>query len=408
MASPTFVPLILGGDIGAYALGREFHEACGVRSVCASQGPIDAITKSRIFECASVSRLDDAEVERVVHETAAEHPDQKVLLITNLESVVGCVCRLEGHLPENVVTPTPTQESVEALAHKDRFIRLCRERNLPTPATEIVDLSGDAAVPPSEIVFPVVAKPSFSAEYAPFIAQGFRKVYLMSSQAELDELWGKLRAAGFSGTFLVQEFVPGDDTMNETVTVYVTRSGRISLLSGAQTILNDHSPSLMGNSVAMLTQDVPELYDQVARLLEGMGYRGYACVDVKRDPRDGRALFLEINPRVGRNSYYVSAAGENPMRHCIEELACGKEPGEVRTTREALYTLVPRGLLKRYLTDDSLRKRVEAAYSAGLVFDPQRYGADNSALRMLSVSLTELNQYRKFARYYPEQSKSSF
>jgi D-aspartate ligase len=208
MASPTFVSLILGGDIGAYALGREFHEACGVRSVCASQDPIDAITKSRIFECASVSRLDDAEVERVVRETAAEHPDQKVLLITNLESVVGCVCRLEGRLPENVVTPTPTQESVEVLAHKDRFIRLCRERNLPTPATEIVDLSGDAAVPPSEIDFPVVAKPSFSAEYAPFIAQGFRKVYLMSSQAELDELWGKLRAAGFSGTFLVRSLSP--------------------------------------------------------------------------------------------------------------------------------------------------------------------------------------------------------
>lgn len=408
MASPSFVPLILGGDIGAYALGREFHEACGVRSVCASQGPIDAITKSRIFECASVSRLDDSEVERAVRETAAAHADQTVLLITNLESVVECVCRLEGRLPENVVTPTPTLKSVEALAHKDRFVRLCRERNLPTPATEIVDLSADTTIPPSRIDFPVVAKPSFSAEYAPFMAQGFRKVYLTHSQEELDALWGKLRSAGFSGTFLVQEFIPGDDTMNETITVYVTRTGRISLLSGARTILNDHSPSLMGNSVAMLTQDMPELYDQVARLLDGMGYRGYACVDVKRNPRDGRALFLEINPRVGRNSYYVSAAGENPMRHCIEELVCGKEPGEVRTTREALYTLVPRGLLKRYLTDDSLRKRVEAAYSAGLVFDPQRYGADNSASRMLSVSLTELNQYRKFARYYPEQSKSSF
>ncbi|KUH58667.1 hypothetical protein AUL39_06770 [Tractidigestivibacter scatoligenes] len=408
MALPDFVPLILGGDIGAYALGREFHEACGVRSICASQGPIDAITKSRIFECTSVSRLDDAEVERVVRETAAAHADQKVLLITNLESVVGCVCRLEARLPENVVTPTPSLESVEALAHKDRFIRLCRERNLPTPATEIVDLSDGTAILPSKIAFPVVAKPSFSAEYAPFIAQGFRKVYLMHSQAELDELWEKLRSAGFAGTFLVQEFVPGDDTMNETVTVYVTHSGRISLLSGARTILNDHSPSLMGNSVAMLTQEVPELYDQVSRLLEGMDYHGYACVDVKRDPRDGRALFLEINPRVGRNSYYVSAAGENPMGHCIEELVFGREPKEVRTSREALYTLVPRGLLRRYLTDNSLYKRVENACRAGLVFDPQRYAHDKGASRMLSVSLTELNQYRKFAKYYPEQSSSSF
>lgn len=408
MPSPTFVPLILGGDIGAYALGREFHEAYGVRSVCASQGPIDAITKSRIFDCAPVEHLGDEEVERVVREQAARHAGKTVLLITNLESVVGCICRLRERLPENVVTPTPSLAAVDAIARKDLFIELCRRHGVSTPQTQIVRLAGTDEIPPCEIAFPVVAKPSYSADYAPFIAQGFRKVYLAHSQRELDELWASLRAAGFGGTFLVQEFVPGDDTMNETVAVYVAQSGRVTLLSGARTLINDHSPSLMGNSVAMLTQDMPELYDQAEALLRGMDYRGYACMDVKRDPRDGRVFFLEMNPRVGRNSYYVCAAGENPMRHCVEDLVFGQELEQTRTTREALYTLVPRGLLHRYLTDDDLRRRVLAAERAGLVFDPQRYPFDRGLSRMLSVSATELNQYRKFARYYPRQSETSF
>ena len=369
MPSPTFVPLILGGDIGAYALGREFHEAYGVRSVCASQGPIDAITKSRIFDCAPVEHLGDEEVERVVREQAARHAGKTVLLITNLESVVGCICRLRERLPENVVTPTPSLAAVDAIARKDLFIELCRKHGVSTPQTQIVDLADPGEIAPCEIAFPVVAKPSYSADYAPFIAQGFRKVYLARGQQELDELWASLRAAGFGGTFLVQEFVPGDDTMNETVTVYVAQSGRVTLLSGARTLINDHSPSLMGNSVAMLTQDMPELYDQAEALLRGMDYRGYACMDVKRDPRDGRVFFLEMNP---------------------------------------LYTLVPRGLLHRYLTDDDLRRRVVAAERAGLVYDPQRYTIDRGLSRMLSVSATELNQYRKFARYYPRQSETSF
>ena len=34
------LPVVLGGDIGAYALGREFHEAYGVRSVYINTGYI--------------------------------------------------------------------------------------------------------------------------------------------------------------------------------------------------------------------------------------------------------------------------------------------------------------------------------------------------------------------------------
>ena len=50
-------PVVLGGDIGAYALGREFHEAYGVRSIFLNTGFISAITHSKIVECHPVEAV---------------------------------------------------------------------------------------------------------------------------------------------------------------------------------------------------------------------------------------------------------------------------------------------------------------------------------------------------------------
>ena len=58
--SPTrtdFLPVVLGGDIGAYALCREFHEAYGVRPVIMSTGFIGAIAHSKILSTHTVPAL---------------------------------------------------------------------------------------------------------------------------------------------------------------------------------------------------------------------------------------------------------------------------------------------------------------------------------------------------------------
>ena len=52
-ATPTrtdFIPVVLGGDIGSYALIREFHEAFGVKSIAMGPGFIGTIVHSKIAE----------------------------------------------------------------------------------------------------------------------------------------------------------------------------------------------------------------------------------------------------------------------------------------------------------------------------------------------------------------------
>ncbi|WP_341855090.1 hypothetical protein [Brachybacterium sp. GPGPB12] len=110
---------------------------------------------------------------------------------------------------------------------------------------------------------------------------------------------------------MVQEMIPGDDTSMLSVTAYVDTQGRVTLLGGAQVLLEEHTPGALGNPAAMFTTDLPEVFEQSVRFLHHTGYRGYANFDVKIDPRDGVGKFFEVNPRIGRNNYYMTAAGAN-------------------------------------------------------------------------------------------------
>ena len=70
----------------------------------------------------------------------------------------------------------------------------------------------------------------------------------------------------------------------------------------------------------------------------------------------GAFRFFEVNPRIGRNNYYVTAAGANPMRFVVEDRGRGAR-GRRRSssTREILYSIVPHRLLLRYVRDPAAR-----------------------------------------------------
>jgi len=406
---PSFTPVVVGGDIGSYALAREIHEAYGLTSVCLVPIPIAAIKHSKIMEHREIPSIEAHDLRAGLERIAAEDPGRKVLVLTNSEPVIAAYNEVKDQLPANVVAPIPSAEVVDLVSHKDSFARLCAQNGLDTPRQEVVELAGSDAIAPTELPFPVVAKPAYSPEYSHFInVLGFQKVYFMERQEQLDRLWKDLREAGFAGTFLVQELIGGDDTYMDSVTIYVASDGTPTLFSGANVLLEDHSPAMLGNPVAMITTSMREVWEKSARMLSQVGYRGYANFDVKRDPTDGRKVFLEVNPRIGRNSYYVAAAGENPMRHCVEDLVLGRPRELAYVEREILYTLVPLGLLRHYIRDERLLARTNRLIDAHLVFDPQRYDHDRGLRRMLAVETTEQNQRRKFAQYYPDATDSSF
>lgn len=75
----SIVPVVIGGDIGAYALGRQMHEAFGVRSICVAPEPIGAIAHSSLFTSCHVDRLVDSELRIAIAAIAREHAGRPVV-----------------------------------------------------------------------------------------------------------------------------------------------------------------------------------------------------------------------------------------------------------------------------------------------------------------------------------------
>ncbi len=406
-----FDVVLLGTDIGIYALARAFKERYGIASTVISRVVAGPIANSRFIE--TVELGDEAERQDTLDElerqgvkrTAA---GRTTLLLSNADSFSRMLSEQADWLKQWYVVPSVDSDVLDMVADKIEFDRVCSELGIPTPRTLIQDFSGadDSAWTPGtvDLVFPVVAKPAVGAAYEGLKFEGKNKIYKIDSPEELIEVFRRVANAGFRDRFVVQELIPGDDTAMRSITVYMDQSGEATLLATAQVLLQEHQPLAIGNPAAMITTAYPELMAQAERMLKHVNYRGFANFDVKLDPRDGVMKFFEMNPRIGRNNFYVTAAGANVAEFITTDLIQNAPHEQVVVRNEILYCVLPMFLLRRYLSPEQkvLVKRVTRKG----VFHP--LVTKDSFKRKFYVIAAKTNYVRKYAKYYPKQTESGF
>lgn len=398
------LPVILGGDVGAYALGLECYEAFGCKSLCVANEPVEIITKSVIFDVERVPpALEDAELLAVLRGIAALHPHHHLLLLANTDRYASFCAAHHDALSEHFAVPAPSEQTIDRLGRKDSFMEVCAEVGAKTPATVVVDLAdidhGEWRAPTIDFDFPVVAKAASGDAYDRVSFPGKEKIWFVDTEEELDRLWQTLSLAGYRDRFLVQEMIPGDDSCMRSLTFYVDSAGRPTLRAAARVLLQDPSPTMIGNPVAMITEEDPDLWELAEKILEVGDYRGFANFDIKIDPRDGTPVFLEVNPRIGRNSYYVAAAGANPMVPMVRDLVDGQSVSPQVASRRVLYTLVPIRLIQKYVREPELQEQVRELVDEGHVADPLASPVETSRQRRATAALQRLNYYRKFKKF---------
>jgi D-aspartate ligase len=79
-----------------------------------------------------------------------------------------------------------------------------------------------------------------------------------------------------------------------------------------------------GSSTLNVTVDRPDIIETCTKLLQLIGWRGCADIDLIQDPRDGIAKIMEINPRVSGSVKICFEAGINLAQQIIEA-AYGEE-----------------------------------------------------------------------------------
>ncbi|GAB3169947.1 carboxylate--amine ligase [Myceligenerans halotolerans] len=408
----------VGGDVGTYALIRAFHEQYGITGVVLSSVATRPMQDSAIVENVVVPNLDDTETFLSSLEgIARRHAGKRPILLTNADWFVREVIvhreRLEA---AGFVTPYPSLEVLEQVSSKEGFAEVCDRLGIPTPRTVVADIpklvadGGHAAVAELELdlQFPLIGKPSNSADWHYVSFPGKAKIHHLNSRAELDEVLRHLVDAGYPSAFLVQEFIPGDETQMRSLTAYRDSSGTVTLLATGRVLLEEHTPGTLGIPAAILVEPYDDAMEAATRFLDATGYVGFANFDYKLDPRTGEHVYFEVNPRIGRNNFYVTAGGANVARVLVEDQVLGRPIQPLRATSEVLYTVVPFGLLLKYVLDPELKARLKGLKAAGKVVNPLKYDRDTGMKRRLIVEAITQNYRRKYAQYYPEPTSTGY
>lgn len=411
-AAPDFDVVLIGNDWGTYAYARAFHEQYGVRASLITRALTGAVDHSTLIDYLRVDPslgVDGVLAELDRYGRAAHERGRRTILLCNSDYYVSVFTENKDMLQRWYEVAIVDRETLDLVADKVSFDDLCRDLDIPSPRTLVADFrDADAAEwnPGTfDIPFPVVAKPALSSEYELLQFPGKEKVYKVDTAQDLTEILYRVRDAGFRDRFVIQELIPGDDTTMRSITAYVDSHGEVTLMATAQVLLQEHTPLLVGNPAAMITTPYPEMMEQATRLLQRVGYHGFANFDVKVDPRDGVAKFFEVNPRIGRNNYYVTAAGANVAQFVVADLIENRRIEPVVVTREVLYSLVPQLLLRRYL-DAEHRSLVARVKKSGGIHHP--LDNNDSWQRTRYRVLSKINHIKKFQQHYRKASESGF
>ncbi|MDT3767724.1 hypothetical protein QS713_06585 [Gleimia hominis] len=396
-----FVPVILGGGVEAYAMARQFNDLGCERVICISSAPSQLVKLSRFIELEPIENgLDPSCVVETLTNLSVRYAPAKLAVITNGDEQVENLIGIRSELPKTCELAIPSREVLEEVSNKARFKRVCERAGIATIAFEAVE---PAAFSATQLTFPIVAKPAVSAEFSAIEVPDKKKVYYLQTPAELADLMKQLADAGYPGEFVLEEYIPGDDAQLHSITAYISRGGAVTMLAHAQVALQDHRPSLVGNPVTMVTSPQYDLFEAAERFFQQIDYEGFANFDVKVDPRTGTPYFLELNPRIGRNSGYVQGGGVNAMGVFVDDVIHGRRGGRKVAQRELIYSLVPLSIAQKHLHNPQLRARFKQLRQQRKVFNPLRNPREKLLARDAFLLARDLHLQKVFHDYPPAE-----
>lgn len=398
-ARQPFVPLLFAGDINVYSMARAFHEIYGIRPTVYGKYPAWPCQGSRIMHYTADSRADQQDTFlKLVTEFAAEHKEERVLLLGCGDSYVQLISSNLGNYPDNVEAPYIPIEMMNELIHKEKFYNMCEEAGVDYPSTFVHRKEmGHAFDLPFE--GPFIIKPSNGILYWKYPFPGQKKVFKEKTREDLEGVLDTIYESGYSDSIIIQDFIPGDDTYMRVLTNYSDENGIVKLMCLGHVLLEEHTPHGIGNHAVIITEHNTELEDRFRELLEGMKYQGFSNFDIKYDQRDGRYKVFEINTRQGRSNYYVTAAGANLAQYVVEDRIYRHPIDFRRVEEEILWMVVPKGVAFKYVKPQEYRDRMRKLLRDGKVVNPLYCEADRGWGRKWTLLRTQLAHYLKYRKY---------
>lgn len=211
------------------------------------------------------------------------------LLLPTTDDATAAVARHRAALSRHYLVAAPDWAVARNFIEKRRSYQLAAAAGVPTPATEEVRSSGEAEDAARRLGYPLLVKPSQSHL---FYERYRRKMFVIRDRSELLLRVDDALRSGLD--VVLQEVVPGPDSAVVNYNAYAW-GGRALVEFTARQLRK--APPRFGSPRAARSERIDDLLEPGRRVLQALGFEGFACCEFKRDPRDGRYKILDVNGR---------------------------------------------------------------------------------------------------------------
>ena len=192
---------------------------------------------------------------------------------------------------------------------KDRTLERARELGVPAPRSARVRDGRELLAEARALGLPSLLKPVHGHLFQR--ASGLRaKALVISDRGSLASAAELVDRIGMEMS--LAEIVPGPDDSLYFYWTYIDERGR-AVFDLVERQLRQYPPGFGVASYRMTVEDA-EIVGLGRRFVEGVGARGLAQVELKRDARDGVPRLLECNHRLGAGAELVRLAGIDVAR----------------------------------------------------------------------------------------------
>lgn len=332
MSEVNFKLIILGSDENAYGNARLFHEAYSKKALLMCSKQLIPTRLSNIFDIKVVPNFNEEKVfvevlKKVLHDCSKKY--EKLLVLPCSDYYVNLLVKNYDNFDNLIANKFIPVSLLDKFYRKDHFYMLCDKYGLDYPKTCIASLNErKSVINKLNFDFPIVVKPdnSNSSDYLNSVFPGKKKVYFFNNKKEYLELIDCMNKSTFKGKLIIQEFIPGGDDTGMVINSYSNNNSKVLFSCMGQPILEEYAPALLGNYAAIITRSNKELYKKIQNFLEGIGYVGFSNIDLKYDKRSNKYLAFELNPRLGRSSFFVRATGYNVIKTFVDNVVNNTNP----------------------------------------------------------------------------------
>ena len=239
--------------------------------------------RSRYLSSRTLARSDEQ-----VLELLRAQPERPVLFPERDENVAFVLRNWEA-VHELADVPLPDDPDVVLrLRRKERLPLEAAAAGVQAPGTVLA--SDEEAIRAAGLTPPLLVKPAEGQDFA--LAFGEKAVVAPDVEAALSA-WRRAHERGFDT--IVQELIPDSHDYVFSLLTYIGREGEpLANVTGRKV---RQGPLRFGTSAVFEARREPEVEEVGLRLLRHVGYKGFAHVELVRDPRDGALKLVEVNTR---------------------------------------------------------------------------------------------------------------